>query len=373
MDTPKKILLLGDASNYSVSLAKGLRLRGHKVTLASNGCKWLDTERDIDLSRGRNKFGGAMLYWRLMGPLRHRLCDYDAVGINNPVCVDLRPHRVKQIFDMLRGNNKALFLLGTGTDTFYIDEAMDPASSLKYTEWRIGNRPAPLAQNSSQAILWQQPTLRRLCEHVYANVSGMTTALYEYQVAARRVLPEHKIAYAGIPIDLAECRMIELDSLPQKLRIFLGRHKERQIEKGTDLLEIAARRVVERHPDKAELVIVENRPYNEYIELLNSAHIVLDQVYSYTPATNALLAMARGQTVVSGGEEDFYGFIGEATLRPILNALPDVEHLTGLIENAVIHREDFRQRGLQAREFVEKHNSLEVVANRVVEAWSRFT
>ena len=59
-------------------------------------------------------------------------------------------------------------------------------------------------------------------------------------------------------------------------------------------MEHAARAVVDRYPGKAELVIVENRPYDEYLGLLRSAHVVLDQLYSYTPATNALQAMAYG-------------------------------------------------------------------------------
>ena len=50
-----KILLLGDASNYHVALAKGLRTLGHDVTVASNGSKWMKTPRDIDLYRHRSE------------------------------------------------------------------------------------------------------------------------------------------------------------------------------------------------------------------------------------------------------------------------------------------------------------------------------
>ena len=46
-------------------------------------------------------------------------------------------------------------------------------------------------------------------------------------------------------------------------------------------------------------------PYTEYLERLGKCDVLLDQLYSYTPATSALLAMAQGKVAVSGGEEEF--------------------------------------------------------------------
>lgn len=46
-----KILLLGECSNLHWTLAQGLRRLGHDVTVASDGSRWMDNKRDIDLSR----------------------------------------------------------------------------------------------------------------------------------------------------------------------------------------------------------------------------------------------------------------------------------------------------------------------------------
>ena len=46
-----KVLLVGDASNCHNALAGGLRKLGHEVVVASDGTEWMDTDRDIDLSR----------------------------------------------------------------------------------------------------------------------------------------------------------------------------------------------------------------------------------------------------------------------------------------------------------------------------------
>lgn len=140
--------------------------------------------------------------------------------------------------------------------------------------------------------------------------------------------------------------------------------------KGSDLLEAAAKKVVERHPGKAELVIVENRPYREFVELLKDSHLVLDQIYSYTPATTALMAMAYGLNVVSGGEPEYYDFIGEAENRPIINAPTELDPLADAIERVVLNPCEIAERGRRSREFVVRHNDATVVARRFLDFWT---
>ena len=106
------------------------------------------------------------------------------------------------------------------------------------------------------------------------------------------------------------------------------------------------------------------------MERLRDADIVLDQLYSYTPATNALLAMAMGKVVVSGGEPEYYDFIGEYDNRPIINAVPDDdEALFRSIEEAVLNPRSLIERGIKSREFAIKHNDADVVAKRFIDFW----
>lgn len=367
-----RILLMGDASNCHRTLATGLRRLGHEVTVASDGTMWMDTERDIDiLRRGAGKLGGLELWLRLKYRLHRQLRGYDVVAISNPVFLRLRPEKCRWIFDRLRRENGAVFLTALGTDTPYVEECVDPASVLKYSEFRHYGELSPYAMEHPEIETnWMKNPLRGLCKHVYDSVDGAVAVLYEYYVSERRALGAEKCAYGGIPIDTEAIRPIELPERPEKVRIFLGRHNYRMSIKGTDRFEVAARRAIERHPGRAELVIVENRPYKEYLELLRSAHVVLDQAYSYTPATNALLAMAYGQCAVSGGEPEFYDFIGEMENRPVFNSPVDVEGMTELLERIITMPDGaLRERGRRSREFVEKHNSAEVVAGRFAEFW----
>lgn len=371
INRPLKILLIGDASSFHRTLAEGLRRLGHEAIVASAGSSWLDTERDIDIARkGSGKLWGMELWFRLNYRLFDKMTGFDVVSIATQNFLQLRPERKKLFYDRLRTHNRAIFDTALGTDTFYVKECLSEDTQLKYNEFKIYGQDSPyLRANPSKADAWLAQPLVDLDRHIYDTIDGAVSALWEYDVTLRRVLPAEKIAYGGIPIDLNALSAVGLPDNIDKVRFFLGRYKGRLLEKGTDVLEEAAREVVRRHPDHAELVIVENRPYKEYLELLKSAHVVLDQLYSYTPATNALQAMAYGLCTVSGGADEFYDFIDEKELRPVLHVEPDYESAVKVLEDAVKNRKELRARGLMGREFVEKHNDCEIVARRNVEFW----
>ncbi len=80
--------------------------------------------------------------------------------------------------------------------------------------------------------------------------------------------------------------------------------------------------------------------------------------------------MAYGLNVVSGGEPQFYDFIGETENRPVINAPIELEPLTAVLEQIVLHPEQIRERGLRSREFVVKHNDSRVVAQRYLNFWN---
>lgn len=369
-DGKLKVLLMGDASNYHRALAEGLRAYGHEVVVASNGSGWMNTERDIDISRKNNRLSGAMLWLRLQWLMMSKLRGFDVVQISSPVFLSQRPVRNAILFRQLKRHNRKVFLTALGTDSPYVKMCLEPDSPLKYNEWMVDGVPAPhYYKSAADRGRWVGRELSEHCDMIYREVDGAVSVLYEYDVLCRRMLPDDKVAYAGIPIDVDSIKPCELPDRPDKVKLFLGMHRDRKAEKGTDRMLAAAKRVVERHPDKCSLDIVENLPYKEYLERLRSSHVVMDQLYSYTPATNALLAMAMGLNTMSGGEEEFYDFIGEKELRPVINVLPDDDALYSIIEDTVLHPELIRERGLQGREFVKKHNDKMVVAQRFIDFW----
>lgn len=365
---PLRILLMGDASNYHRCLATGLRRMGHEVTVASNGSRWMDTSRDIDISRRPGRING-LLYWLDLWRRRRLFSGYDIVQLCGPCFIEQRPARISQFLDYLKRNNGSVFMTALGTDCHYMDMCLAPDSPLRYSDWAVYGTPTPYACSNREA--WGSAELRDHTRHVYDSVDGIATALYEYDLSVRRHSGDTPVVYTGIPVDTASIEYPGPLSVSGPVRLFLGAHAARMAEKGTDRLLEAARTVVDRHPGLCVLDHVYNLPYDRYLSRMRMGHVILDQLYSYTPATNALLAMAMGIPVVSGGESEYYDFIGEHELRPVINVLPDDGHIVSTLEQLVLNPGMLTGLSAQGREFVIRHNDVDVVAARFVKLWQQ--
>ena len=364
-----KILLMADYSNFHNTLAKGLRNLGCDVTVVSDGSGFMECERDIDITRRPGKLGGLMYAANLYGPLHSKLKGYDIVSFRNPDFLDLKPGRILWFLKRMLKENKTCFLSAISMDVPFFDMLEAEDSPLSYSEWFIDGKPNRLyIEDRKQWDSWHAPDMTRLHYYLYKHIDGAVSALYEYHLSLKRRLPEKKIAYGGLPIDSENIAFREI-GCPRKVRIFLGRDRRRKLQKGSDLLEIAAKNVVAKHPDKAELILIENRPRKEYMEIMQSCHILLDQIYSYTPATMALEGMASGLIAVTGGEPEFYDFIGEKENFPIVNAPTDLEGLEKEMEKLVLNPESLNERGKRSREFVVKHHGVDKVAERFLNHW----
>lgn len=371
MPATLRILLLGDYSNCHRTLATGLRQLGCDVTVASDGSRWMDVDRDIDISRRPGRLGGLALWARLRWPLRRELSGHDIVAISDPHMFQLRPARLRPLFDRLVDRNGSVFLTAMSTDIAYLSMLSEPDSPLRYSEWFVDGAPSRWhLQQQERWRQWHSPEVVSYQRHVFSRLSGAVSVLYEYQLGMERMLGKERSAYGGIPVDTELYRPSSYGPQSSSVRIFLGRDRSRMAVKGSDYLEEAARRVVARHPSRCSLTVVENRPFHEFTSLLAQSDIVLDQIYSYTPATTALMAMAMGKTVVSGAEPDFYDFIGERTCRPIVNAALTVEGLEEQIEQLVLSPDTLAERGRRSRHFVETHNAAPVVARRFLDFWT---
>lgn len=366
-----KILLLGDASNCHFALSQGLARLGHDVAVASHGSKWMGTGRDIDISRHPGKLGGLWFWIKLNTLLARDLRGYDVVQLCGPLFVQQKPERVRALFDQVKRHNGAVFVTALGTDSPYVDMCLAPDSPLRYNEWRAYGKPTPYAQAHPDILAaWRGEPLTGHCRYVYDRVDGAVAVLYEYYLSLLRILPSEKAAYAGIPIDinLSNCQ----NAADGPLRVMLACHKGREAEKGADVMLPLLERFASENGDKVQFDFVQNRPFDEFSRLLQQADVVVDQLYSYTPATTALMAMADGKVVVSGGEPEYYDFIGERRLHPIINIDPaSPEHAIAALQTLADDRERLIAMGRDSREFAVKHNGAEAVARRFVDFWER--
>ena len=132
-----RILLLGEYSNVHATLAKGLRVLGHEVTVASNGDFWKDYERDIDLSRRPGKMGGISLYAKVLS-LLPQWRGYDVVQLINPMFLELRAERLFAIYNFLRRHNGKVVLGAFGMDSYWVSTCVEQ-KTLRYSDFNIGD------------------------------------------------------------------------------------------------------------------------------------------------------------------------------------------------------------------------------------------
>lgn len=368
-----KILFVGDASNMHNCLAQALRDLGHSAVVASNGSHWMNTHRDIDLKRQPGKIGTVKYGLKVLRSLS-KMRDFDVVETCGQVFFDLKPPKVRKLFDWLKRHNRCMLLGAIGTDYVYFTTCRD-RKTYRYSDYMVGDKPSPFVLSQEyidkREALWGAPFMKEHSDYLLKNYDGAISCLWEYQACYEPIFGE-RLAYAGIPIDTASVEPIILDHEPDKVKFFIGIQRDRNILKGTNLLLEAARRTVDRYPSLCELTVVESVPYEKYVDLCRQSHVLLDQLYSYTPATNALLSMARGLVAVSGAEPEYYDLIGEHDNQPIINVSPLVEgDIDAKLEWIVKNKNLLPDLSRRSREFVVKHNDSHVVAQRHVEFYDK--
>lgn len=355
-----RILLLGEYSNVHATLAKGLRELGHEVTVVSNGDFWKNYPRDIDLSRSYTKWGG-LKYWLRLIRLLPKLRGYDVVQLINPMFLELKAARIKPVYRYLRRHNRRIFLGAFGMDYYWVSTCCRERP-LRYSDFNIGNDLRTNDDALQERRDWLDTDKQRLNELIANDCDGIITGLYEYHVCYEPKFPD-KTQFIPFPIVVGDKPDV-CPTPPERLRLFIGINRTRSEYKGTDIMLRAAQDVQTAYPDKVELRIAENIPFEQYVEMMNGSDAILDQLYSYTPSMNPLEAMTKGIICIGGGEPENYAILGEEELRPIVNVQPTYESVRHELEQLVLHPERVPRLREESWQYVKRHHDYLKVARQ---------
>lgn len=396
-----RILLFGEYSNVHATLALGLRELGHEVIVVSDGDGWKDYPRDIDLSRKGTGFCATIKYlYRIAKVLRtlskkrplsekssldgEKSCSdggkskleeqyaFDVIHFINPLFLELKPLRVLYIYRYLRRLGRVVTMGAYGMDYYWIKSCIPP-TTFRYSDFYIGETPRHCKHNDQSIAEWYNGEKAVLTQEVAADVDGIVSGLYEYDVAYRQVFGE-KTRFIPFPIVVesyncqpqADRLKLQGGEIP---RFFIGIQKLRSEYKGTDVMLRALERAKQKYPSRMAVLRAENVPFEQYKEMFNQADVLLDQLYSYTPAMGALQAMTQGVVVIGGGEPENYEILGEQDLRPIINVLPDEDDVFAKICYLVEHPEVLPELKSQGLEYIKRHHDHIAVAQKYLEFW----
>lgn len=361
-----KILFVGDASAAHYNLAEGLRRLGHETLVIGHGGGWRNHPCDVSVVRNFNSRLGAVIYilrWLLLLP---RFRGYDVVQFVGPQFIDLKAERRYFFYNYLRRHNRKVILTALGDDYFWA-MVNDRYMPFRYGDFNIGDQ----RRTNSDALRvleeWQAPEAERINRRMADDADAIMPVLYEYWLCYDMFYHD-KTHFIPLPVIMPDAEP-EMYDMSRKIRLFIGIQKDRSEYKGTDIMLRAVRDIADRYSEKVELTVVENVPYQEYLTMLGQQDVILDQLYSYTPAMNALIAMARGVIVVGGGEPENYDILGETELRPIVNVQPTYESCYHELEQLVLHPERIPDLQRQSVEYVRRHHDYVKVAREYVEMY----
>ncbi len=360
-----RILLLGDYSNVHATLAEGLNALGHECVVASDGDHWKDYRRDIDLKRGFGLRGNVSFLWRLMKALPS-FRGYDVVQLINPIFLELKAERIAPFYRYLRKHNGKVVMAAFGMDHYWVDVNTNKRP-LRYSDFNFGDSIRTDLEAKRFSDEWTGTAKESLNKYIAKDCDGIVAGLYEYW-ATYDAVPElrDKMQFIPFPIKMPDEQAVNTSRVPRPLKIFVGISKDRSAYKGTDIMLAAARAVGEKHPGMIDIQVAEGVPFEQYKRMLDGSDAILDQLYSYTPAMNSLLAMSKGIINIGGGEPENYDILNERELRPIINVEPTFESCFKEIEKLTLNPERIPLLKQQSIEYVKRHHDYVKVARQYV-------
>lgn len=367
-----RILLLGEASFVHSTLRKGFEALGHDVVLVSAGCIW-DCPRDIDVSRNMRwgKLSGLKVIWKILTNLRVFVGN-DIVQMNDFHTIPLKVRWNELFFKFLKRFNKKVVRGCWGDDIVVLDA--QARGVLAYSDTHIGTKPINAELHKWRIAEQNLPEFVSCCQYVNKHADAFVACLYEYYVYYNTEEYKARLYYMPLPMEIPETLHTPHSTLHTPVKVLVGIQSKRDYLKGAAIIGDLVERVAAENPGKIEVKRVYDVPYNEYLKMLDEADVLVDQIYSYTPSMNSLAAMAHGTVVIGGGEEEYYEFIGEKTLRPIINVRPeDDEYNMKMLRDTLLYPDKIERMKREGLEFVRKHHDYVKVAKELIEIYGKLS
>jgi glycosyltransferase involved in cell wall biosynthesis len=358
-----RVLLLGEYSSLYNNLAQGLRKLGHEVILANDGDGFKNYHRDIDLS---SRFSNKLLSHinKIAKQIRFvpSFSGFDVVNIINPL-VFSRFSPYKKILQYIKSHNGHLFLSAAGDDAFYWQ-------AYRAGEFRYSPHMGTLKDYQVSQHIWETDHLKNLNRFYIDKTQAVIANAVEYYVAYESFVEKLYYIPFPIPTDNIAFKQEKLRT-NEKLQVFHGVQSQRRFFKGSDIIDETMNALVKKYPNDIEYLRAEDLPYSAYINYFNSCHVLIDQLWSFSPAMNALTAMAKGKVVLSGFEKEAQEIIGYTGDAPLINVKPTASSLQENILALLDNRSLVEQYSNAARDYVVKYHEPSNIAAQYLEVWNK--
>ncbi|GGH39981.1 glycosyl transferase family 1 [Mangrovimonas yunxiaonensis] len=377
-----RILLVGEYSRLHNSLKEGLISLGHEVVIIGSGDAFKNYPVDIHLkeqyNNGLSWYIKRFIYKLLkiditsislknqFNNIKHKLINFDYVQLINENSLNTIPNIEQELLTHIFENNKTVYLLSCGADYLSIKHTLNK-------KFRYSILTPFFNKDINKKDIWHSlkfatKPYKKLHNFIVSNCNGIIASDIDYHIP----LLKHS-KYLGLipnPINIEKIKFSPI-KVNNKINIFLGINTLTQIKKGIPFFEEALNIIQKKHPEKVDIKITKNLPYNEYINIYNKAHIVLDQVYAYDQGYNALEAMAKGKVVFTGAEKEWLDHYDLKEDTVAINALPDVNQIVKKLEWLIQNPKKIENISINARAFIEKEHHYISIAQWYLDTWKK--
>lgn len=367
-----RVLLFGDYSKVHHTLSQGLRALGVEAVVASHGDGWKNYDRDINITMANMPQTASML---LKFIFSKKFKGYDVVQFINyaPLLTTQKWYWViDRIVDLFKHNNEKVFLGAFGDDYYWVKASREGYFEYSFLEMYDTGKITTIDYHSIQTLLGNATEKAEKLNKSFAEKSnGIIAGLYDYWYPYSLTPFSDKLDFIPFPVNTKEISFIPNGLKNGKISFLLGVQKGREAWKGADILHPVLEEFKAKYPDDIELIYVENCPYNQYQQIMDTCHVVVDQAYSMGQGMNALTAMAKGKVVLSGGEACHYHLVGEKENHPVVNVRPDKAQVREQLEKLLDNRNQLEDWGYRNRKYIEDHHDYVLVAERYLTAWNK--
>ncbi len=375
-----KILLVGEYSHLHNSLKEGLKALGHEVLIIGLNDGFKNFPVDFPIQKKWDsgllkkikiaiyKISGFdissyLIYCQFL-KFKNQCSGFDVVQLINENSFQCAPSFEKKIISHLSKNNKKLYLLSCGYDYLnvkYCFENPDFKSVIPlYLNHKIDRK------SFGNVLKFREKAFFKLHQFIYENCRGIIASDFDYHLPL-----QGNQKYLGLipnPINTEKLTFQPLKTT-DKIIIFHGINNDNYLKKGNDYFEKALEIIEAKFPSKVEIITVRSVPYAEYINLYNSCHILLDQIYAYDQGYNALEAMAKRKVVFTGAEKEFEEHY-KLSENVCINAIPDVNYLVNELSFLIENPEEIIAIGKRARAFIEENHHYIKIAEKYIQKWA---
>ena len=376
-----RILLIGEYSRLHNSLKEGLLALGHQVVLVSSGDLFKNYPSDISIRPQFSNHKLVMPFRKILFRLFRYDCattekglrfyanlnkmhNFDVVQLINEYAIETQLPFEKFLLKKIIKQNKKMFVLACGDD--YITNTYYLAGKMRYSVLTPYLNDKSKFKTYQYSLKYTTKAFEKLHDFVFEQIAGIIPTDLDYAIPYQGVAKALPMIPNPINLDKINYQPLKIG---KKIIIFHGVNTMNYYKKGNDLIDEALAIIQNNYADKVTIIRAESLPYDEYIKLYDSAHIIMDQIYAFDQGYNALEAMAKGKVVCTGAEREFEAHY-KLKDKVAINLRPDVNEIVQTLEALLANPKELIAIGKRARLFIEQHHDYKTIAARYVSAWN---